>query len=130
MKLKKSIPALPVQNIIVSIEFYATRLGFSVRHYDEGFAILVRDAVEIHLWKAGDEIWVNKGALLALTPIYSGAESFLAGTASCRIELQGIDELFDEYNKQGVLYNPDSVVEYKPWGCREFPVLDHHRNLN
>ena len=31
--------------------------------------------------------------------------------ASCRVEVQGIDELFEEYKKQGVIYNPDTVVE-------------------
>jgi predicted hydrocarbon binding protein len=41
--------------------------------------------VEIHLWKLRDESWKNKGALLATEPICSGAEGFIAGTASCRI---------------------------------------------
>ena len=129
MKMVKSIPALPVQNIKQSIRFYTEKLGFSVPHHDEGFAIVVRDEVEIHLWKSGDETWKNKGAALALDPICSGAESFLAGTASCRVEVQSIDQLFEEYKKKGVIYNPDTVVEAQPWGTREFPALDHHRNL-
>jgi hypothetical protein len=58
-----------------------------------------------------------------------GAESFLAGTASCRIEVQGIDELFEEYKKQELIYNSNTKVEEQPWGDREFPALDHHRNL-
>jgi len=129
MKMKKTIPALPVQDIKESIQFYTTKFGFTVRHRQDGFCILVRDEVEIHLWKSGDETWKTKGASLAADPICSGAESFLAGTASCRIEVQGIDELFEEYKKQGVIYNPDKVVEEQPWGDREFPALDHHRNL-
>ena len=28
-----------------------------------------------------------------------------------------------------LLLNPDTVVELQPWGDREFPTLDHHRNL-
>jgi catechol 2,3-dioxygenase-like lactoylglutathione lyase family enzyme len=109
--MKKTVPALPVQDIKQSTEFYSTKLGFTVCHYDEGFAIVVRDEVEIHLWKSGDETWKNKGAALAKEPICSGAESFLAGTPSCRIEVEDIDELFEEYKKQGVIYNP-------AWGCR------------
>ncbi len=85
MKMKKTIPALPVQKIKVSMEFYTTKLGFTVRHHDEGFAIVVRNEVEMHLWKSGDESWKTKGPSLAVEPIRSGAESFLAGTASCRI---------------------------------------------
>lgn len=127
--MKKTIPALPVQDIKQSIEFYTVKLGFTVRHYDDGFCIMVRDEIEIHLWKSGDETWKRRGADLAANPIRSGAESFLAGTASCRIEVQGINELFAEYKKQGVIYSPDTVVEEQPWGTREFPALDHHRNL-
>lgn len=127
--MKKAIPALPVQDIKQSMEFYIAKLGFTFRHHDDGFAIAVRDDVELHLWKSGDETWKSKGASLAANPICSGAESFLAGTASCRIEVQGINELFEEYKKQGVIYNPDTVVETQPWGTREFPALDHHRNL-
>lgn len=127
--MKKSIPALPVQNIKQSVEFYITKLGFSVPYHDEGFAKVVRDDVEIHLWKASDEKWKLRSIVLAIRPIVSGAESFLAGTASCRIEVQGIDELFEEYKKQRVIYSTDTVVTEQPWGTREFPALDHHRNL-
>jgi predicted lactoylglutathione lyase len=129
MKMKKTVPALPVQDIKQSMEFYTTKLGFTVRHHDESFCIVVRDEIEIHLWKSGDDTWKNKGASLAVDPICSGAESFLAGTASCRIEVQGINELFDEYKKQGAIYNPDTIIERQPWGNWEFPSLDHHRNL-
>jgi catechol 2,3-dioxygenase-like lactoylglutathione lyase family enzyme len=111
MKMKKTIPALPVQDIKQSIEFYTTKLGFSVPHHDNGFAIVVRDEVEIHLWASSDESWRNRGASLATRPIISGAESFIAGTASCRIEVEGIDQLFEEYKNKAVIYNPDTVVE-------------------
>ncbi|WP_255897525.1 bleomycin resistance protein, partial [Rufibacter sediminis] len=126
---KKSIPALPVRNIGESIKFYSEKLGFEARHYEDEFAILVRDEVELHLWKSGDESWRSKGAALSILPVCSGAESFLAGTASCRIEVQGINELFREYQSQGVIYDTNTVVVEQPWGDREFPVLDHHRNL-
>ena len=125
----KSIPALPVQNIAESVAFYKSKFGFSSPHQDEGFAILVRDEVEIHLWASSDESWKNKGAALATQPIHSGAESFLAGTASCRIQVQGIDKLYEEYKTNGVIYSPATVVKKQPWGHREFPTLDHHRNL-
>jgi len=129
MKMKKSIPGLPVQNIEKAIEFYKTKLGFSVPYYNDGFAKLIRDEVEIHLWASSDESWKNRGATLSSCPIISGAESFLAGTGGCRIEVQGIGDLFAEYKKQGVIYSPDTVVEEQPWGKREFPALDLHRNL-
>lgn len=127
--MKKSIPALPVESIEVAIGFYKTELGFSVTYHDEGFAKLVRDEVEIHLREAFDNMWKEKGSSLAAQPICSGAESFLAGTASCRIEIEGIDQLFDECKEQEVIYSPDTVITKQPWGYREFPALDLHGNL-
>ena len=63
-------------------------MGFSVPYHDD-FAKLIRDEVEIHLWADSDETWLTRGILSTL-PVCSGAESFLAGTASCRIEVQGV----------------------------------------
>jgi hypothetical protein len=51
-----------VQDIKQAIDFYTNKLGFACRHHDDGFAILVRDDVEIHLWKSGDESRKSKGA--------------------------------------------------------------------
>ena len=128
IRLLRSIPALPVQNMQQAVAFYRDRLGFLPRHQAPGFAILVRDEVELHLWEASDEAWRSR-AMLSARPVVSGAESFIAGTASCRIQVHGIDRLFAEYAARGVLYGPDTVVESTPWGDREFPALDHERNL-
>ena len=49
MKMKKSTPALPVQNITQSCEYYSNKLGFRIRHQEETFAIAARDDIEIHL---------------------------------------------------------------------------------
>ena len=127
--MEKTIPAHPVQSIEESVKFYSEKLGFTAPYYDDGFAKVTRDEIEIHLWPSLDESWKNKGSALVTDPICSGAESFLGGTASCRIEVQGIDELYEEYKKQGVLYDSNTVVEELPWGDREFPALEHHRNL-
>jgi len=129
MKMQKTIPALPVQDIKLSCDYYSNKLGFTVRHEEEGFAIIVRDDVEIHLWKSGDESWKNKGASLAIEPICSGVESFLAGTASCRIQVQGIKELFEEYKSKEVLHSPNSKVDEQPWEDKELNAVDNHRNL-
>ena len=129
MKMQKTIPALPVQSIKQSCEYYTNRLGFRIRHQDEGFAIVVRDAVEIHLWQSSDESWKEKGASLVENPICSGAESFIAGTASCRIQVQGIEELFEEYKSKDVLHSVSTKVEEQPWGDKEFHAVDIHRNL-
>lgn len=129
MRMQKTIPALPVESIKRSCEYYTNKLGFKIRHQEDTFAIAVRDEIEIHLWQACDKSWKWRSILLALKPIWSGAETFIAGTASCRIQVQGIDELYEEYKKQGVLHSSDSIVEEQYWGHREFPAVDNHRNL-
>lgn len=128
MKMVRTIPALPVRDIASAVAFYRDRLGFHAGYHDDGFAILTRDEIEVHLWAASDESWQSRSGA-ASRPVVSGAESFLAGTASCRIEVQGIDALYAEYRESGVLYGPETAVEAQPWGTREFPALDHERNL-
>lgn len=129
MKLRNVIPALPVRDIAKATDFYRDRLGFSVGYADEGFAIVSRDDVDIHLWAAADDSWSARARTPEATPVVSGAESFLAGTASCRIEVTGIDELYAELKRTGVLYAANTIVEATPWRTREFPTLDLERNL-
>lgn len=128
MKLIRCIPYLPVYNIKEATDFYKTRFGFSVPYHEETFAKLTRDDAEIHLWAASDESWKMRSNISA-KPIISGAESFLPGTASCRIEVLSIQELFEEYQNSGVLYSLTTKVEAQPWGTLEFPTLDLHCNL-
>ncbi len=125
MKLVQAIPALPVQNIVRSVAFYREKLGFTVRHQDTGFAILLRDAVELHLWEAGDEGWRDR---TGTSPVVSGAESFIAGTASCHIQVVGVNDLHAELQPLGVLH-PNGQLADQPWGTREFGVLDSDGNL-
>lgn len=129
MSMQKVIPALPVQSIDKGVKFYESRFGFACSYRDQGFAILKRDEVDLHLWAASDNSWKFRSLLLFIRPIWSGAESFLAGTASCRIKVENIDALFAEYKDQGVLYNPTTVIKETHWGTREFPALDLYRNL-
>jgi catechol 2,3-dioxygenase-like lactoylglutathione lyase family enzyme len=128
-QLKKSIPALPVISIAKAIDFYESRMGFKARHREKTFAIVMRDAVEIHLWASCDKSWKFRSLLLFLKPIWTGAETFLAGTASCRVEVEGIDELYAEYKAQGILHNEHAVIEEQYWGHRDFPILDLYGNL-
>jgi catechol 2,3-dioxygenase-like lactoylglutathione lyase family enzyme len=126
--LARTIPALPVRDTPAAVDFYRDRLGFGVVHHDGGFAVLGRDDAVVHLWQAGDESWRERGSLER--PVRSGAESFIAGTASCRIEVEGVDELFDELRRTDVLH-PVSAggVSDTDFGTREFATLDSDGNL-
>ena len=128
MTLSQAIPALPVRDASAAVEFYRDRLGFEVLHHDGGFAVLSRDDAVLHLWEAGDESWSKRDSIER--PVRSGAESFIAGTASCRIRVEGVDELYDELRPSDV-FHPVSKdgVEDTDFGSREFATLDLDGNL-
>ena len=67
---------------------------------------------------------------LPVRPVQSGAESFIAGTASCRIEVSGVDDLYEELRGRDVLHpvSRDGVSE-TDFGSREFATLDADGNL-
>lgn len=135
MTLGQTVPALPVASVRDAVPVYVDQFGFRCAHQnDEGFAIVVRDDAELHLWQAGDETWRGRSATGLLDgPVRSGAESFIAGTASCRIAVGSapeIDALHAELAQARVLHPTDvgSPVA-TDHGTREFAALDHDGNL-
>lgn len=89
-----------------SIAFYENKLGFKSLKYDNS-VILNRDGIEIHLWLCKDK--------------------YLAENSSCYIRLKGIEELYQEFIKNNVIH-PNGKLEIKPWGMKEFVVLDNSGN--
>ena len=132
MPLDRTVPALPVSSVTAAVTAYVDLLGFEVVHLDpDGFAIVARDAAEIHLWQAADAGWRRRPADdLADCPVRTGAEDFIAGTASCRIAADEVDTLHDELAAAGVLHPTDSgSPDDTDWGTREFAALDLDGNL-
>jgi catechol 2,3-dioxygenase-like lactoylglutathione lyase family enzyme len=126
--LSQTIPALPVRSAAASVGFYRERLGFDVLHHDGGFAVLARDEAVLHLWEAGDDSWRERKSFDR--PVCSGAESFIAGTASCRIRVEGVDDLYDELKVAGVLHRVSvGGVDNTDFGTREFATVDLDNNL-
>ena len=95
--------------------FYESALGFDeLRHEGAGLAIMRRDDVEVHLWVADGSA--------------PGAERYLAGSPSCRLEVTGVDDLYHHCQGLGVVH-PDAPLQDQWWGTREFGVLDPDGNL-
>jgi catechol 2,3-dioxygenase-like lactoylglutathione lyase family enzyme len=125
----RTIPALPVRAVPAAVAFYRERFGFDVPHEDEGFAVVARDEAQIHLWGASDEDW-RKREDVATEPVRSGAESFIAGTASCRIEVTDVDALYAELAAAAVLHHvSEDGVTTTDFGTREFHTTDLDGNL-
>lgn len=110
-----AVPALPVSDERAAVRFFEQALGL-VELVDDGvgLGILRRDAVELH-------VWVADGSA-------PGAERALAGSASCRLEVTGVDELYDHCRGLGIVH-PRAPLRDQPWGDREFGVLDLDGNL-
>ncbi len=129
MTLTQAIPAMPVRDMTAAVAFYRDRLGSEVLHHDGGFAVLGRDEAVVHLWESSDESWRDRDDA-ATKPVCSGAESFIAGTASFRVQVYGVDELYDELSSADVLHpvSKDGVDD-TDFGTREFATLDLDGNL-
>jgi hypothetical protein len=132
MSLGPSIPALPMSDTAATTVFYRDRLKFTVEHSEESFLIVRRDACVLHLWLADDNRWRERADFVS-APIRSGAEDFLAGTASCRIEVSDgaeLDALFAEMAEVDVLHRVSrSGVATTDYGMRELHVSDPDNNL-
>jgi len=129
--LRQTIPALPVRDMAAAVSCYRDRFGFTVVHQDTGFAVLLRDEAEIHLWESSDHSWEHRKSLQR--PVCSGAESFLAGTASCRVQVEGVDgvdALYVELQAAGVLHQGSrDGVQDTDFGTHEFATVDVDGNL-
>ena len=127
--LGQTIPALPVRDVAAAVRHYRERFGFDVLHETDGFAVIERDDAVLHLWGASDEDWRAREDLAA-RPVCSGAESFIAGTASCRIATRDVDALYAELSGAGVVHPVSrEAVTTTDFGTREFATLDLDGNL-
>ncbi|QLE57782.1 VOC family protein [Nostoc sp. TCL26-01] len=91
-----------------SIVFYEQQLGFTTL-YKEGnpveIAIIKRDSAEIILQRNDDR--------------------YLAEWTTFRIQVDDIEQLYREFqSKGGQMIHPNGILETKPWGMKEFVILD------
>lgn len=109
-----AIPILPCRSVSAATTFYH-RLGFEggAHDFDPNYAIFTRGTIELHFF-----------AHPGLVP----AESW----AGCYIRVGDVQELYEASLASGL---PHSGIprlqrlEDKPWGLREFAVVDPDGNL-
>lgn len=101
------IPILASLDIAETIAFYRDRLGFAPAWQEAGYAILRRDAMELHFWLAPDPIHPEN--------------------TSCYVRGGQVPALHAEFSARAV---PGlSPIEAKPWDMLEFHLIDPHGNL-
>lgn len=132
MTLGPAIPALPISDTAAATTFYRELLGFTVAHQERGFAVLQRDSCVLHLWLADDLSWHDRPDL-GERPVLGGAESFLTGTASCRIPVDdaaALEVLYEELQAAEVLHPVSRAgVSTTDHGELEVHALDVDGNL-
>jgi hypothetical protein len=106
-RLKATIPKLASLDIERSLAFFE-RLGFARKASYPDYGIIERDGVQIHFWLCTDPRIPKETA--------------------CRIAVEGIDGLCETFSAQGVIH-PNGHLSVKPWGLREFSILDTDGNL-
>ena len=107
--LNSAVPILASLDITKTIRFYCSVFGF-IKIYEEPtvYGIVQRDAVQIPFWAC--------------------SEKHIAENTACRINTKEIDALYAEYQSKGVIH-PNSPLQEKSWGTREFGVVDEDGNL-
>ncbi len=105
--MEKAVPVLASLDILKTSEYWSDRLGFATVHKEAGYAIMQRDAVQIHFWKCDDK------AIPALT--------------SCRVGVQEIENLYEELKAKDTVH-PRAALRQQPWGMSEFSIIDGDGN--
>ncbi len=106
--LKDTIPVLPSLDLDETIDFYS-KLGFQVwSRHDGDYAILAKESQELHFF---------------LMEHLDPKESFFG----CYWRTDNADRMYEQLLASGV---PNlHPVEIKPWGMKEFALIDPHGNL-
>ncbi len=102
-------PLIPAgEDVSAAIAFYEQQLGFRAIHQEGNpvrMAIVERDSAVLFLVQNGDRM--------------------VAEGTSLRIQVNGIEQLYQEFQaKGGQAIHPNGHLETKPWGPKEFAILD------
>ncbi len=105
-------PKLPMRNKKVTQDFYLNVLGFqTLGNEDFDFYLMVaKEGIEIHFFLFAD-----------LIP----AENY----GQVYIRTNTIDEVYQSFLDTKVPIHPNGKLELKPWGQKEFSILDPDHNL-
>jgi catechol 2,3-dioxygenase-like lactoylglutathione lyase family enzyme len=109
-----AIPTLPSRSVAATVAFYKG-LGFEggVHEFNSSYAILRRGAVELHFFTHEE-----------LVPAQS--------SAGCYIRVLDVERIYRDWSASQLprkgIPRMDSL-EDKPWGLREFAIVDPDGNL-
>lgn len=105
-------PKLPMRDKAVTKAYYIDQLGFSLFGSADyaGYLMVGLDQIQIHFFEYAD-----------LDPLENYGQVYIRTNA--------IDELYQSFLNRNIPIHPNAPLETKPWGQREFSVLDPDNNL-
>ena len=127
-----SVPILPSHDVAIAVELFE-RLGFESDVYTtDGYAILRRSGIELHFTATEhvDPLHNNGMAFVRLHDARALYDEFVATGALPVVPASSIGpEELQRMWDAGESIARMSEIEDKPWGIREFAVLDPSNNL-
>ena len=106
------IPKLPMRNKSATKEYYIGQLGFQPAgnaDYD-GYLMIKSDNLEIHFFEYAE-----------LDPKENYGQVY--------VRTDNIDRLYQSLVEKKIGIHPNGSLQTKPWGQREFSLLDPDNNL-
>ena len=109
-----AIPILPSRSVNQTLAFYR-RLGFEggAHAFDQGYAILKRGSVELHFFAHPQLVPEESSAGCYVRVV--DVDGFYRSCTAAQLPTAGIPRM--------------DVLEDKPWGLREFAIIDPDGNL-
>jgi hypothetical protein len=108
--LKDIIPKLPMRDKMLTKEFYLNQLSFELISDYGDYILLKKDQIEIHFFE-----------FKSLNPLENYGQVY--------IRVIDIDTLYKHLIESEVPIHPNGKLEIKPWGQKEFSLLDPDHNL-
>ena len=105
-------PKLPTRDKTVTWDYYVNQLGFELfgsADYD-GYLMVQKDSIQIHFFEFKE-----------LDPTENYGQVY--------IRVDGIDSFYQTLLDKKVRIHPNGYLEAKPWGQKEFSLLDPDHNL-
>lgn len=105
-------PKLPMRDKVVTKDYYVNKLGFQFfgdNDFD-GYLMVHKDNIQIHFFEFKD-----------LDPKENYGQVY--------IRTNDIDKLYQTLLDNKISIHPNGHLETKPWGQREFALLDPSNNL-